>query len=220
MVVGLPAGRLCRAGRRARVQREHRDADDPPGRARGRRGVVELAIRRRAAADPPRDHRRVEVSHDDRFRAPAGQAALDVTGSIAVDAETGRRARSRSPTRRSISRNRCKVALVARGIEVTGAASTPTTCSTHRRPAARRVLARIAIAAAARHRDDDDEGQPEPVRGDAAEGGRRGEGRTGHHRRRPPATRGSCSPRGAFRPHATCRWTARGCRATTTSRRT
>ena len=180
LVVGLPAGRLRRAVRRARIQRGHRDAVGPsrPETGDDARDRVTpgagLGLIHHVVTGEPGSATKINVE-----RRPDG-AWLDVSGSIAVGRAAGHRATWRSAIRTMYFAHALLLALVERGIPSGPAARGRRTRSISW-PAAAPRAGRIAIAAAPGHRDDDDEGQPEPVRRNAAEGGGRGEvGRHGH----------------------------------------
>ncbi len=171
-----------------------------PGRERATAAFVEAVTWRRPAAASPRGHRPRRVARR-RSTSSAGRTARRWTSPVRWPSTPSRSTRDVAvvnPTvffAHALSRSRWSRAASRSAAPQ----STPTTCWT-RRPRSRRVLARIAIAAASRDRDDDDEGQPESLRGDAAEGGRRGERRA----RAPPtadASRpGSCSPSWGIQP--------------------
>ena len=152
-----------------------------PGAHEGEPPFVELALRRRTAAPEPRDHRRVEVTDDDRFRAPGRQSDADVTGAMAVDSPTGRaRRRGRQP-------NRLLRPIVEGGADRTRDRGDrrryrrrrhPRRTSPFRPPHSRLLWQSPPLT---RNRDGDDESQSEPLRGDTAQGHRRVQGRTGHY---------------------------------------
>ena len=104
LVVGLPGGRICRAVERARVQREHRDADRS---ARARRPATRATLELPPSTGLGLLHHVVTgdagIADDDRYRARARQQQSGRHAARSPPTRSPRRARWRSPTRRSIS---------------------------------------------------------------------------------------------------------------------
>ena len=184
----LEAGYAAPVGR-APVQREHRrPAIAPAAWPRATPAIVQLA--------PGAAWRILN-----RFGRSSQRARRRAARSTSCGASTGRSSRSRAdPGRRAgtdpdvavvnptLYFAQClKDALIARGIPVTARPSTVDDVAAELAagpPSPRAGCSSDRVAAAARDRDGADEGQPEPVRGDAAEGGRGASRRARYDRRR------------------------------------
>ena len=127
---------------------------------------------------------------DDRRAPAAGQHGAGAARARSARRRAVGRSPSRSTTRRSSFVNALRTALIAHGIDVRGPAVDVDDVSDARPSADTRRQVQLSYRSAAAHdaRAPADEGQPEPVRGDVPEDGRRG-GRARPHSGRGPEPR-------------------------------